>query len=517
MYLITDRRGGKNAMVKKCMKRIIFCLTIVLSLMPLNGSCETKEIIAEGEYIMGDGETMAVAEERAQKEAARHAAEEAGALVKSYTKVRNMALQEDVIEVIANHSMKITVLVKKRTMVGDAVKFYSKIKAVVTTGEIEANLEKVQKESKIVDMYKRLLDEYSRQTKEMEELKKKLSVAQGEDKKAILGKIAVEENLFKANLLFEKGMKAVDDFAYEDAIEAFTGAIALNPMFADAYATRAVVYRIIFQYKKAIEDINTAIKIQPKNPDFYVARAMTYPGCSDSYRDVCIKAAEKEGMVGDMKCKEISPDDCEKALDDVGQAVQLKPENPDYYLARAGIYLLAEMNNKAIKEFTRVITMSANLSEEWPISLVMAYSSRAKIAEKIGNKHAAIEDLTSAITVATNSRYYNEKLTKLANILKEARNKKYTDQQMEAVLAREYNINPKNEKELERLRSRANNLLYVFALYIARSDIYMNMGLKEKADKDSKTACEMYWFEEICKDLKKDTKKPTGKPTKEKR
>ena len=88
---------------------------------------------------------------------------------------------------------------------------------------------------------------------------------------------------------------------------------------------------------------------------------------------------------------------------------------------------------------------------------------------------------------------------------------------MAAVIAKEYNIDTKNEKELKRLRDRAGNLLYVFGLYIARSDIYMNMGLKEKADRDIKTACGQYWFEEICKDLEKDTKKPAEKPVKKKR
>jgi tetratricopeptide (TPR) repeat protein len=508
-------RRGKN--MRSDVLIITFLFAFVL-LSVVNGFCDTKEIIAEGVYIMGDGETMAVAKERAQKEAVRHAAEEAGTFVKSYTKVKDMALQEDIVEVIANHSMKITVLDEKRTMIGDAVKFYCKIKAVVTTEEIEANLERVQKESKIVDMYKRLVDEYSRQAKEMEELKKKLSVAQGEDRKAALGKIAAEENLFKANLLFEKGMKAKEDFKSEDAIEAFTGAVALNPMFADAYAVRSDSYREIYKYKNAIEDINKAIEIQPENPDFYAVRAMTYPGCSESYKNVCKAAGAEENMIGDMKCIEISPNDCKKALNDIEKAIQLKPENPYYYLARANLYLEAEMNDMAVEEFTKVIAMSAKLSEEWPISLVMAYLSRARLAEKKDDKHEAIANLTSAITVATNSRYYNEKLRKLANILKEARNKKYTDQQMQAVLAKEYNLNPKSEKELDRLRSRANTLFYICGLYVARSDIYMSMGLKEKADRDIKTACEQFWWsEEICKDLGKGAKKPTGKPTKKKR
>lgn len=502
--------------------RYIFSVIITMFLvLPASVFAETKEMIAEGEYIMGDGETMAIAEERAQKEADRHAAEEAGAFVKSYTKVKNMALQEDVIEVIANHSMKITVLEKKRTMVGDAVNFYCKIKAVVTTEEIEANLEKIAQDRGIVETYNKLKTEYDRQAKEMEKLKKELAEAKGEDEKVVLGKIAAEENLFKANLLFEKGMEAVKYyFEYEDAIEAFTGAIALNPIFADAYAARGGAYSEIRQFRKAIEDINKAIEIQPENPVFYAVRAMIYPGCSDSYRNLC-KAGAEEDMVGDMKCREISPDDCNRALNDIGKAIQLKPENSFYYIMRAGLYREAEMDDKAIEEYSKVIAMLANLSEEWPISLVMAYLSKAELAKEKGDKHAAVADLTSAITVVTNSKYYNEKLRKLSNILRKARDKEYTYQQMEAVLKKEYNIDPKNEKELERLRERlrgqGENLEFVSGLYIKRSDIYRDMGSKEKTDRDIKTACELFWFEETCKDLEKDTKKSTRKPSKKKR
>lgn len=52
---------------------------------------------------------------REQKKAAvQKAAEQAGAYVKSYTKVKNLALESDFIEVIANHSMKIEVIEKKK-------------------------------------------------------------------------------------------------------------------------------------------------------------------------------------------------------------------------------------------------------------------------------------------------------------------------------------------------------------------------------------------------------------------
>ena len=50
---------------------------------------EIKEIISEGTYNMGDGETPGVAESRALLQAKRIALEQAGTYVESYTKVEN--------------------------------------------------------------------------------------------------------------------------------------------------------------------------------------------------------------------------------------------------------------------------------------------------------------------------------------------------------------------------------------------------------------------------------------------
>ena len=173
------------------MKRFMFCLMIFLFLFPVKGICETKEIIAVGEYTMGDGETPEVAGEKARKEAIRAAAEEAGAFVKSYSKVQNLILAEDVVEVVADHAMKITVLDKKRSMVGnlEAIKFQVKIKAVMTTEDVAANLKKVQEDRGVVDAYNRLKVDYDRQSRDMETLKKRLTEAGGEEKKQVLAEI----------------------------------------------------------------------------------------------------------------------------------------------------------------------------------------------------------------------------------------------------------------------------------------------------------------------------------------
>ena len=456
---------GELDMIKKS----VICLicSLVFLWLPLTGFCETKEIIAEGEYVMGDGETMAVAEERALKEATRNAAETAGAFVKSYTIVKNMALEEDVIEVVANHSMKIVVLDQKRTLVGDAVKFYCKIKSIVTTEEIEANLKKVGEDSRIVASYNRLKADYDKQAQELDELKTKLAVVRGEDKKVLLVKIKDEENAFKVNLLLEKGERSIFDVDFLGAIDSFTSAIALDPDFAESYARRAVVYKEVGEEKKAYEDAVRAIAIEPDNPRYYFVRSGTYQkGCSSSEQY-----------------------DCSKALKDLEKAIELDPKKPLFYLARANTYLLVNKVDAAIDDLNKATALGRK--EEWPWMLALAYLTKAGLAKEKNDNYAALADLTSAITITTNSKYYNNTLRKLSDILRDARNKNYTQKQLNAVFVKSFNLDVNNEKDLYKLRNHADSLRFIANIYRNRADIYRDLGYKEKAERDIKSASDI--------------------------
>src|SRR3989338_8149258 len=74
----------------------VWVIIIALFLFfPSHTFAEVKEIISEGTYNMGDGETPSVAESRALLQAKRLALEQAGTYVESYTKVENLQLTKD--------------------------------------------------------------------------------------------------------------------------------------------------------------------------------------------------------------------------------------------------------------------------------------------------------------------------------------------------------------------------------------------------------------------------------------
>src|SRR3989337_4288140 len=166
------------------LKQSLFLATMIISLLflPLHVSAQPKEIISEGTYNMGDGETPSVAESRALLQAKRTALEQAGTYVESYTKVKNLQLTKDEIQVLAAGLMEVTILDKKRTVVGDGIHFWVQIKAKVNPDKIEEMAKRV-KEKSVIEDYKKIQQAYDKSQKDIEELKKQLAQAKGEKEK----------------------------------------------------------------------------------------------------------------------------------------------------------------------------------------------------------------------------------------------------------------------------------------------------------------------------------------------
>jgi len=314
-------------------------------------SSEPIVIITKGEYVMGAGETMEAAEERAKKAAMQTAAEKAGAFVKSYTKVKNLALESDVIEVIANHSMKVEVLEKKKSVLGDveAIRFYVKIKAVMTEEEIEANLKKVMEDQSIVDSYNRLKADYEKQNKEMEMLKRQLVNAVGGDKQKIARLISEEEKKYKANLWVEKAQHLL--YFDEEALDVYNKAIELNPELASAYV--GIAYVLSFQnmgepselkeleekvkgLQGSLANLDKAISIDENYADAYALRA-----------EVLEEIRNTENAIYQLKdelynFKEKEKQYNEQILKDINRAIALNASNKaDLYQKRAYFYVNA--------------------------------------------------------------------------------------------------------------------------------------------------------------------------------
>jgi len=336
-----------------CKKIVItFCFGMLLFLrIGLDKPCvaQTKVIIAEGEYVMGSGETMEVAEERAKKLAIQNAAEQAGAFVKSYSEVKNFVLESDVVEVVADHSMKVEVIALKKTVLGDvdAIKFYVKIQATVTEEEIEANLKKVREDQSMVDAYNRLKADYEKQNEEMEQLKTQLEHAVGGDRQKIAGLISEEEKKFKANLWVEKAQKS--SYFTDDALHAYKKALELNPDLAQAYVGMADVLHFqnmgepfelnelekkYEKLKEALAYLENAVSMDENYADAYAMRA----GLLEDTRNTDRRINEQKEESKDFTETEKQYD--EQILKDINRAIVLNASNKaDLYQKRAYFHL----------------------------------------------------------------------------------------------------------------------------------------------------------------------------------
>ena len=373
--------GAKQSLL--CAIAIAFFL-----LFPSHGFTAVKEIVSEGAYNMGDGETPSVAESRALLNAKRVALEQAGTYVESYTKVENMQVTKDEIQVLASGIMEVEILDKKRTIVGDGFRFWVKIKAKVNPDKIQEMAKRV-KEKSVVEDYKTIQEAYDKSQKEIGELKKQLAKAKGEkEKKQVEAKITDDERLFEANKWFEKGYSHTLNTEMDSAIEAYTSAISLNPDYAEAYNNRGISYylRGIFtseqsQFEQAMKDFSKVIALKPESYSGYFAQGVIF--------------AYKE--------------EYDKAIKELNKAIALNPDEDIAYVQRGLVYSKIKQFGNAVADYNKVIVKGGPFS-------AIAYSNRGGISLASKQYERAIEDYNKAIELRPkNTLFYNNRGATYAN------------------------------------------------------------------------------------------------------
>lgn len=259
----------------------LFCgfflvLTLIIAVFPSQGYAEVKEIIAEGTYSMGDGETPLVASERCLLDAKRTAIEQAGTYVQSYSATNNYQLTADEVQVIASGIMEVTVLDQHRTVQGNNINFWVKIKAEVTTDKIADMASKI-KDTSVTEDYKKLQEDYQNSQQQVTALKQQLQQANNDaDKQLIRSQIADRETNFTAHTWFDHGNLNMTNHQYNEAIQAYTQAINLDSRLGRAYLRRGQAYMADGEYQEALEDFDSAVNINPNLVTAYFGAGSVY-------------------------------------------------------------------------------------------------------------------------------------------------------------------------------------------------------------------------------------------------
>ena len=157
--------------------RIAFVVaSLVITYQPANASETT--VVTEGHYVMGDSDTLTIAEERVLRLAQRRAVEEAGVYIESAfqdiekassgTSFQSSSLA---IRTIAASITKTEILESRRSFKDDRPSFYIRIRAVVNLDSLQAAVRRWQSEERFAEHFRRLQSENAELKAQLRELK----------------------------------------------------------------------------------------------------------------------------------------------------------------------------------------------------------------------------------------------------------------------------------------------------------------------------------------------------------
>ena len=200
------------------------------ALLPV-GLAETTVITTEASYTMGDGESPSFAEAQVLQKAKQVALEQAGTYVESYTKTQNYDLTTDEIQTLAGGVLKVEVLEKSRTLVGEGLRFYTKIKATVTTDKMKELAQRIRGKN-VAEEYTKLQAEYARLSRELETWKQGAAkAATGAERQTALDRIRDNEKTFAQ--------------VQENEAMLFRRLLSGQALIAQAQDTKAAIGRLI--------------------------------------------------------------------------------------------------------------------------------------------------------------------------------------------------------------------------------------------------------------------------------
>lgn len=266
------------------MRKIISILLASFFMMS-TANAEIKTYTGFGEYAMSDFETPEIAKQRAKQRAEQNAQEQAGVFIKSNTRVKNLQVQEEEIEVMTAGIMKVNSVLYDTKIDESGFIFTAKLSADIDTDEVDKWLEKnVAEKSELIEQNRILKDSVAAQEKQLAELKAKLAEAEKNNlinsSPQVREKISEEflrsDNNFMSNRFFEEGNNYYARQDYHNAIISYGKAIELNPANVAAYVYRGSAFGSIKNYPSAEADYIKAIQLDGGNLHAHIGLSLVY-------------------------------------------------------------------------------------------------------------------------------------------------------------------------------------------------------------------------------------------------
>ena len=370
----------------------------------------TKTVIADSQYVMADGDTLAGAEEKVLQRAQRKAVEEAGVYLESTfhdvekeSGGRSMQASSLEIRTIAAAITQTEVLESRSSFERDRPVFFVRIRATVNLSSLAEAIRRLQSDQQLAQHFRQLQQENHLLRSQLQELQQRpigvrmLAIEpNGKSGSHQRARVILETALHTSNL--------------RDKIHLSTDAATLDDRYVDPLIVRGQTY---------LQLVSLAFSQQTQTSDYkdYLDKARI-----DFDRAITLDAKNVWAWVGkgDVLTWLKQLDEAATAYE---QVLELDPFADIARQRLIGVYTTQARRQAEAKSWHHALAtlkklLNAQTPESWIPYQKEAYALRSEIYLKLNQPEQAIEDLstvirvdpTNAAAMLTRARLYRERL-----------------------------------------------------------------------------------------------------------
>ncbi|MDE3039102.1 MAG: hypothetical protein KGJ82_00815 [Nitrospirota bacterium] len=370
----------------------------------------TKTVVADSQYVMADGDTLAGAEEKVLQRAQRKAVEEAGVYLESTfhdvekeSGGRSMQASSLEIRTIAAAITQTEVLESRSSFERDRPVFFVRIRATVNLSSLAEAIRRLQSDQQLAQHFRQLQQENHLLRSQLQELQQRpigvrmLAIEpNGKSGSHQRARVILETALHTSNL--------------RDKIHLSTDAAILDDRYVDPLIVRGQTY---------LQLVSLAFSQQTQTSDYkdYLDKARI-----DFDRAITLDAKNVWAWVGkgDVLTWLKQLDEAATAYE---QVLELDPFADIARQRLIGVYTTQARRQAEAKSWHHALAtlkklLNAQTPESWIPYQKEAYALRSEIYLKLNQPEQAIEDLstvirvdpTNAAAMLTRARLYRERL-----------------------------------------------------------------------------------------------------------
>lgn len=373
-----------------CISFVILSFAPPASAAPITAG-QVKVVEAEATYTMGDGDTLAGAEEQVLLRAKRKAVEEAGVYIEASSNdiettsaEKTSRLNSLGIRTVAAAVTETDILEKRRTLEGDRLTFYVKIRAKVHVDWLAEAIKRIKADEQLAEHHRQLHLEYAQLKAQLDRLRKQLAEAgpSGRERPHPVRDRRTARELTRS---------AIKARSLPNKIDLATRAIAADDQYIDAYIIRGQTYlriaSLTYTKKEKRSELNTYVELAVRDFD----RALALDETS-----TWALLGRGDALTWQRKTEE--------AAKDYERILQL---DPLFDIARQrliALYTSVAQRQVQAKRWREALTTLNKLlhreeTQSWVAHEKEAYLLRSQVHERLGEPERAISDLTKVIGV----------------------------------------------------------------------------------------------------------------------